>query len=107
MPFVLRNSAGGIISLHREAIPGSESLPADHPEVIAFVSEERGEMPGFERLDASLVRVIEDLVDVLISRNVIRVTDLPQEAQGKLLERKQFRNQVRENALQLLPPDLH
>lgn len=107
MPFVLRNTAGAILSLHREAVPGSESLPADHPEVLAFLGEERGEIPGFDRLDASLVRVIEDLIDVLISRNVIRVTDLPQEAQGKLSDRKRFRSQVRENALQLLPPDLH
>ena len=53
-------------------------------------------------LDASLVRVLEDLVDVLISRNVIRITDLPPEAQKKLFERKRFRESTRGNALKLI-----
>lgn len=107
MPFVLRNEAGGIVSLHREPVAGGEALPGDHPEVVAFMQGNHPTAGGFDSLDAGLVRVIEDLVDVLISRNVIRITDLPAAAQNKLLERKSYRTQFRENALQLLPPDLH
>jgi hypothetical protein len=47
--------------------------------------------------------VLEDLVDVLISRNVIRITDLPPEAQNKLFERKRFRENTLGNALKLVP----
>jgi len=107
MLFVLRNTSGSIISLHREAVAGGEPLPGDHPDVLAFLHNGGSAIPGFGSLDASLVRVIEDLIDVLISRNVIRITDLPPEAQHKLLERKRFRESVRENSLQLLPPDPH
>jgi hypothetical protein len=39
---------------------------------------------GFERLDAGFVRVIEDVIDTLIARNVINITDLPDQAQAKL-----------------------
>lgn len=54
--------------------------------------------------DASLARVLEDLIDVLITRGVIQFTDLPDAAQAKLLERRQTRVSLN-NRLQLLPMD--
>jgi len=54
--------------------------------------------------DASLVRVLEDLIDVLINRGVIQFTDLPEEAQAKLLERRETRANLSKR-LQLLPTD--
>jgi|LNFM01.1.fsa_nt_gb hypothetical protein len=107
MPFVLRNEAGAIVSLHREPLAGGEALPGDHPEVQAFMQGSHSAVAAFDNLDAGLVRVLEDLIEVLVSRNVIRITDLPAAARNKLLERKDYRTRFRENALQLLPPDLH
>jgi hypothetical protein len=103
MPYVLRNKDGLIDSLHREAVAGSSFVPPDHPEVLAF-SQRDGHLQKFASMDAGLVRVLEDLVDVLISRNVIRITDLPSEAQQKLFDRKHFRDRVKKNALQLFGP---
>jgi hypothetical protein len=54
--------------------------------------------------DTSIARVLEDLVDVLISRGVIQFTDLPQAAQDKLMSRQQTRAKLK-NSLQLLPED--
>ena len=54
--------------------------------------------------DTSLVRVLEDLIDVLINRGVIQFTDLPEAAQAKLLERRETRASMT-NRLQLLPTD--
>jgi len=54
--------------------------------------------------DTSLVRVLEDLIDVLITRGVIQFTDLPEAAQAKLLERRETRASLN-NRLQLLPMD--
>ena len=99
MPYVQRAADGTLLSLHRDAVPGAEQLPSDHPEVLAFLGTE--EQHRFASLDANLVRVLEDLVDVLITRNVICITDLPSEAQQKLFERKHFRERVGRNALQL------
>ena len=56
---------------------------------------------GFARLDADFVRVIEDVVDTLIARNVINITDLPDQAQAKLFARKSFRERSGRNALKL------
>jgi hypothetical protein len=56
---------------------------------------------GFARLDADFVRVIEDVIDTLIARNVINITDLPDQAQAKLFARKSFRERTGRNALKL------
>lgn len=103
MPYVLRNRDGLIDSLHREPQPGAEFLAPDHPELLAFLGREE-HLQTFASLDADLVRVLEDLVDVLISRNVIRITDLPPEAQQKLFDRKHFRDGMQKHALHLFSP---
>ena len=59
------------------------------------------ENPGFSRLDADFVRVLEDVIDALIARNVINITDLPDEAQAKLMARKTFRDRLGPAALRL------
>jgi hypothetical protein len=56
---------------------------------------------GFARLDADFVRVLEDVIDTLIARHVINITDLPDQAQAKLFARKSFRERAGRNALNL------
>ena len=99
MPYVVRDDSGAIESLHRTMIQGSELLPFENPEVQAFWGG--AELHSFARMDAELVRVLEDLIDALIRRNVLSITDLPQEAQGKLFNRKNFREGLQGNALSL------
>lgn len=57
---------------------------------------------ALSQTDTGLARVLEDLIDVLITRGVIQFTDLPDAAQSKLLERRQTRASLA-NRLQLLP----
>jgi hypothetical protein len=105
MPYVRRNSAGLIDSLHRQPQGGGEFLADDHPEVQAFVGHASGGAHGgnreFDRLDADFVRVLEDVIDTLIVKNVLNITDLPEQAQAKLLARKSFRERVSKSTLQL------
>lgn len=58
------------------------------------------------RTDTEMARVLEDLIDVLITRGVIQFTDLPEAAQAKLLERRQTRAQLG-RTLNLLPDQDH
>jgi hypothetical protein len=104
MPYVTRDSQGLIDTVYREAVAGAEALPADHPEVLAFLGHDEEHQHRFASMDAGLVRVLEDLVDVLIDRNIIRITDLPLEAQQKLFERKHFRDRIKHHSLQLFVP---
>jgi len=51
----------------------------------------------FVSLDTSFVRVLEDLIETLIDRGVIRLTDLPVSAQKKLSERRGLRRRLNED----------
>jgi len=99
MFYVVRSPQGAIVSVHREPVDGAEVLPQNHPDVQAFLGP--GDGKSFAAMDADLVRVLEDLIDVLLRRNVFRITDLPLEAQVKLFERKHFRENLQAHALSL------
>ncbi|MDD2669846.1 hypothetical protein [Zoogloea sp.] len=100
MPYVQRDFAGQVVALFSTAGPGhQEELPTGHPDLASLTGS--GE---FTRLDAELIRVIEDVVDVLIDRGLLRLTDLPAEAQRKLMTRKGARARLR-HGLDLLGPD--
>ena len=100
MPYVTRDANGAIASLLRDApAVDAEFLAPDHPDVAAFVGGETDQV--FARLDADFVRVIEDVIDTLIVKNVINITDLPEQAQAKLFARKSFRERITRHSLRL------
>ncbi len=101
MPYVTRNALGQIESLHRNAIVEAGEFVDDRdPDLREFLgSIDDGD--HFTQLDAGFVRVLEDLVDVLLAKNILNITDLPAEAQSKLFARKGFRDRVSSNSLQL------
>ena len=73
-----------------------DQVPPNDPELRAFL-QDAGNDQARERLsepDLEMVRVIEDLVDVLIGKNVFNFTDLPRIAQKKLLNRRQLRRNL-------------
>jgi len=106
MPYVHRTAQGEIDSLHRQPLPGAtEFLSNDHPQVRRFVGHEDAPA-SFAELDAAFVRVAEDLIDSLLMKNVIAITDLPAQAQAKLFARKNFRDKLSGKALQLFPDSL-
>jgi hypothetical protein len=81
--FIVRDSDGRISGLSATAADGAEPAVFDDPQVQDFLRD----------LDIDLVRVLEDVVDLLVARGVFRFTDLPQSAQEKLLFRKNLRSQ--------------
>jgi hypothetical protein len=103
MFYVLRDAAGQICSLHRDPVVGAQTLPEEHPDVRRFIGLD-GEGQQFASLDASFLRVLEDLIDALIRRNVLCITDLPMEAQLKLFDRKHFRESGQDHCLDLYNP---
>lgn len=93
--YVKRNDAGEVIAVSDEPLDGFETAEADDPSLTEFVwsrASEAGEN-RFRESDSSLIRVIEDLVDLLATKGIIRFTDLPSEAQEKLMARKTMRVQ--------------
>lgn len=54
--------------------------------------------------DIEFIRVLEDLIELLISNGTIRLTDLPPKVLEKLNERKRTRKQLRKS-LDLIADD--
>jgi hypothetical protein len=102
MPYARRNEQGLIESLHRHGDASAEFLAESHPDILAFVGGTA--TAEFGQLDADFVRVLEDVIDTLIVKNVLNITDLPEQAQAKLFARKSFRERVSKSSLQLFEP---
>ena len=98
MLYIERNSDGTIAAIHQSLTDkATEQKTLLDEEVLAFLSKD-GELDSWIQLlslsDVSIIRVIEDLIDVLVKKNVIMLTDLPEEAQDKLKERKHVREKM-------------
>jgi hypothetical protein len=103
MLFVERDQEGVIVAIRRgEQDCGLEPVSWLDAEVLSFLRS-TGEIESLSQLlmhsDASIVRVIEDLVDLLIRKKVILFTELPAEAQAKLQSRKQLRARLSDDQL--------
>ncbi len=91
--YVKRDDTGAISMTCREPGPDcTEWVEPDSPELKAYFALEPDALArALEESDRELVRVLEDLVEVLTDKGVIRFTDLPLSAQEKLRGRKRLR----------------
>lgn len=103
MFYVLRSPDGAIAQVSKTPLLNGEPLEDGDPELRAFWPG-ASTQPVFGEADAEFVRVIEDLIDLLITKNLIMHTDLPNAAQRKLMFRKGLRNRI-QGALDLLDSD--
>ncbi|MCC2655565.1 MAG: hypothetical protein K0Q76_673 [Panacagrimonas sp.] len=104
MVYVRRDASGQIVSVSREAnAEHGECCPADRPDVALFIQRLAPRQAAMLESDLSLIRALEDLIDVLIRKDVLRLTDLPDSVQAKLLSRRRLRGSL--NSLQLLGDD--
>lgn len=94
MLYVARDSEGRIKEIYPVPVAeAKEALPADNPDVLQFIHN-RWRDNELESLDREFVRVIEDTIELLITKNLILFTDLPPMVQQKLLRRRQVRQQT-------------
>lgn len=101
MPYVKRDPQGRIVAVSQDPVEGFAELHAsDDAALKDYLSGLGLESSSLQQSDMRLVRVLEDLIDLLIDRDVIRFTDLPLPAQEKLLERRTMRQSL--GALNLL-----
>lgn len=92
MPYVIRDSNGRIAGLSEDSQgPGGEQLDLSHPEVQSFLEAAKDQLSSS---DTETIRVIEDLVDLLIQKKLILLTDLPLAARQKLSERQRMRSEL-------------
>lgn len=102
--YVRRDDAGQIVSISRmPTADHNERCAAMKPEVIRFVQMLVPRATALVESDLALIRALEDLIDVLIHKEVLRLTDLPDSVQAKLMTRRKLRGSLR--SLHLLGED--
>lgn len=102
MPFVMRDGNGQVLAIYREMAAGAEEyLPPTDPAVQGFLQQNaaaapapQGERPAMLQSDLDMIRVYEDLTDILLSKNMVMLTDFPPAAQDKLMLRKRLRSSL-------------
>ena len=94
MFYVQRDAQGLLVRVEAAAYAeATETLPADHHEIQDWYANEAVEtsLKQLKQSDFEMIRVLDDLIQVLTQKGVIRVTDLPPAAQAKLMDRTQAR----------------
>ncbi len=92
--YIRRGNKGEIVSLSLQDDP-------QHPEAILREADELQDFlqqiastSNLARSDQDMARVLEDLIEILIDKDVLRITDLPEAAQSKLLHRRRMRTSL-------------
>jgi hypothetical protein len=95
MLYVERDKDGKIIALHNNPGPNAgEQKSIMDEEILDFLNKNVDTDPWIQFLslsDTGIIRILEDLIDLLIRKNVILFTELPEDAQLKIRERKRVR----------------
>lgn len=101
MPYVNKSPDGSIqgISLVEVNSDGWEFLKADDEAYLKFLDSTIAAQNPFRESDIHLARVLEDLIGLLIERDVIRFTDFPEAAQRRLNDRQLLRKSSRSQNL--------
>lgn len=101
MAFVLKNTQGEIVAASASGhLDGNWIQIEDNAkEYIDFLERSLAKSDPFRESDIHLARVLEDLITLMIERNMIRFTDLPPAAQKRLNDRESLRKQTQLSTL--------
>ncbi len=102
MLYVERDAQGKIVTIHRfQQTPALEEKQSIDDEVMEFLAESKGETQEqvMALSDQDMIRVVDDLVELLVKKGLIMLTELPHSAQAKLLSRKKARANIQPDSL--------
>jgi len=103
MLYVERDAEGLIIAMHSFPQPNArEEKSAIDEEILDYLNktvsaDSRKLLLSLS--DMGIIRLLEDLIDLLIKKNVICYTELPEQTQKKIQERKRLRETFRPQTL--------
>jgi len=105
MPYVKRNNEGTITAVSQIDDDGfNEELSANNSELNAFVQNMGGQSADLQNTDLDFIRVVEDVIELLMAKNLILFTELPDSAQSKMMDRQKLRSALT-SQLDLLEDD--
>lgn len=93
MVYIKRNKDGRICAVYNQQTAGiTEQIDIASPEFADFLTScDESLRLEFLQSDLQLIRVVEDIIEILMDKNIITITDFPQPVIDKLLARQAFR----------------
>jgi len=98
MPHILRDETGKIHRASARSLVGGELLPHSHPDVVGFLKAHGQDPKQIEdalaelrRTDNEMARAVEDVIMVLLKKNVIKLSDMPKAVQDRMQLRVKLR----------------
>ena len=101
MLYATRNTDGKITGITDTPSADAEAIDQNHQDVKEFFSFHDDDFTPdsfFDESDIAIARILDDLVDLLVRKNVIMFTELPSEAQKKLLSRRLVRSLIHDDS---------
>jgi len=103
MIYIERDAQGDIANIEFSPGPNREEISLHDSKLTDFIknSDNSDELikSVLNRLDLDMVRVIEDVVDIMIDKNLMLFTDLPVPVQNKFLFKRKMRNLTNETSM--------
>lgn len=103
MPYVLRDASGKIIRASVRVLAGGEVLPHNHDDIIDFLKSRQQDpkliedaLNNLRATDGEMSRAIEDVIMVLLKKNVIKMSELPRPLQDRMALRTRLRSRIEE-----------
>ena len=86
MAYIFKNAQGVVVAASAAESFGEDwtFVEDNSKEYLEFLENSLAKNAPFRESDIQLARVLEDLISMLIERNLIRFTDFPQAAQKRL-----------------------
>jgi hypothetical protein len=100
MLYATRNTEGNIIGISDVPSNAAEPIAHNHVDVKAYFSRHYNDFTPddfLEDSDSGTTRILDDLVDLLVKKHIIMFTELPNEAQQKLISRRVVRSLMNRN----------
>ncbi|MCX5511427.1 hypothetical protein OH705_26550 [Pseudomonas sp. BJa3] len=94
MFYVQRDADGRLLRVEAAGFDGfTDMVPADSAEIQEWFADDvvENSLRQLKQSDLDMIRVLEDLIEVLTAKGVFSITDLPPGAQAKLLNRSTAR----------------
>ena len=93
MAYIFKNAQGVVVAASAAESFGEDwtFVEDNSKEYLEFLENSLAKNAPFRESDIQLARVLEDLISMLIERNLIRFTDFPQAAQKRLNDRHNMR----------------
>lgn len=100
MLYALRDEVGAIVALSEQQLNDQwKEVDQKDSELQLFLEKKMADgQKVMQTSDIDFIRVLEDLIDLMIAKNIISFTDFPAGAQKKLLARRGYRAQIRGEA---------